>query len=60
MTLEFERNCVKVGGSKAIILPPEILTALGLDDGETVVIRYYEKEKGKDTRKYCSFWKKGT
>lgn len=60
MALEFERSCVKVGGSKAIIIPPEILAALELNDTDKVKLRYYEKDNSGEKRKYVSFWKVGT
>lgn len=59
MALEFERSCQQSGGSKVIIVPPEILTALGIEVGDTTIIRYYEKTKNGKTYKYASFWKKG-
>ena len=63
MALEFERTCQQIGGSKGVITPPEILTALNIDLGDTLVLRYYEKERiingEKRKLKYCSFWKKG-
>lgn len=60
MPLEFTRACVKVGGSKAVIIPPELLTALELTDTDEVTMRYYEKEKNGKTKKYVSLWKTGT
>lgn len=61
MALEFKRTCQQIGGSKGVITPPEILTALDVDLGDVCVLRYYEKEKiidGKKVKwKYCSFWK---
>jgi antitoxin component of MazEF toxin-antitoxin module len=59
MSLEFERSCQNIGGSKGVIIPPEVLKAIDVDTGDIVVIRYYEKEKGEKIRKYLSLWKKG-
>lgn len=53
--MDFERNIVKLSdSSRGITLPPDLLSYLELDAGDTIVLR---DEKGRHGP-YVSFWKK--
>lgn len=60
MDLQFVRSCQEIGNSKGVIIPKEVLAACGIDTGDKVVIKYYEKTKEDGTKKkYFSGWKEG-
>jgi|TARA_Y100000034_G_scaffold132903_1_gene196999 antitoxin component of MazEF toxin-antitoxin module len=50
----FKRKVFVTGGSLAIIIPPELLSYLQLEEAEAIEISGYEGKKGK----YIALWKK--
>ena len=52
--MQFERQITKVGGSLAIMLPPDLITYLELTEENVIVILDEKGKKGK----YFSCWKK--
>lgn len=52
--MEFNRKIVYVGTSKGIIVPPDVLEYLEIDEGTDIVLKIEEGKHGK----YFSVWKK--
>jgi bifunctional DNA-binding transcriptional regulator/antitoxin component of YhaV-PrlF toxin-antitoxin module len=52
MEIQFVRSCQYIGHSKAVIVPPEILEAVGIEVGDKVIIRYYEQDEDVQTKNY--------
>ena len=52
--MDFERKVVRIGGSRGIVLPPDLLRWLGLGEGGEVIIRADEGKHGR----FMSLWKK--
>lgn len=50
----FERKIFVTGGSQAIILPPELLSFLQVQEGTEIQLSGYEGNKGK----FIALWKK--
>ena len=50
----FERKIFVTGGSQAIILPPELLTYLQIEEGTEIQLSGYQGKKGK----FVAIWKK--
>jgi|TARA_R100000501_G_C2625522_1_gene118969 antitoxin component of MazEF toxin-antitoxin module len=52
--MKFERKIMNVGGSTCLILPPDVVAYLGLENGTVMEIQDEEGKHGK----YISVWKK--
>jgi len=51
--VRFKRNVIKLGGSKVLPIPTEILDFLKIDAGDNVIITVDNRKHGK----FAAFWK---